>query len=43
MTGKHWIIVLIVLGSSYGMITGISDLRRTHKEQKNGLKLTKKC
>ncbi|MEM6894616.1 MAG: hypothetical protein AAF554_13070 [Bacteroidota bacterium] len=27
MAGKHWVIVLIIIGSSYGIYTGIRDLK----------------
>jgi hypothetical protein len=31
MAGKHWIIGLIILGSSYGIYTGVRDLRQSQK------------
>lgn len=33
MAGKHWVIVLIILGSSYGIYTGIRDLKQSQKEK----------
>ena len=33
MAGKHWIIVLIILSSGYGIFTGIKDLRQSQIEQ----------
>ena len=32
MTGKHWIIVLIIIGSSYGIYNGIKDLNNQNKD-----------
>jgi hypothetical protein len=31
MAGTHWIIGLIILGSSYGIYTGVRDLRQSQK------------
>ncbi|HYD92494.1 MAG TPA: hypothetical protein VEA37_13535 [Flavobacterium sp.] len=33
LAGKHWVIVLVILCSSYGIYTGIRDLRRSQKEE----------
>jgi hypothetical protein len=42
MTGKHWIIVLIILGSSYGIYTGIGDLRQSQKEKEEWIDADRK-
>ncbi len=31
MAGKHWIIVLVILGSSYGIYTGVNNLKQSQK------------
>jgi hypothetical protein len=33
MKNKHWIIVLIIIGSGYGIYTGIRDLLQSQKER----------
>lgn len=42
MTGKHWIIILIILSSSYGIYTGIRDLRQSQKEKEEWTKADRK-
>jgi hypothetical protein len=34
MTGKNWVLVLIIIGSSYGSYTGIRGLRQSQKEKR---------
>jgi hypothetical protein len=33
MAGKHWIIVLIILGAGYGSYSGLRDLLQSQKER----------
>ncbi|HYF69507.1 MAG TPA: hypothetical protein VD884_15285 [Ohtaekwangia sp.] len=33
MAGKHWVIVLIILVSGYGIYTGVKDLRQSRREK----------
>jgi hypothetical protein len=42
MAGKHWVIVLIILGSCYGIHTGIRDLRQSQKEKEKWTDADKK-
>src|SRR6187551_33048 len=34
MKGKHWLIVIIILFAGYRIYTGLSDLAKSRKEQK---------
>jgi hypothetical protein len=42
MTGKHWIIVLIILVSGYGIFSGIKGLRQSQKEKEKWTDVDKK-
>jgi hypothetical protein len=42
MSGKHWIIVLIILGSGYGIFAGTKDLLQSQKERDKSTDADKK-
>jgi len=41
MTNKHWLIVLIILISGYGIYSGINDLKKNDAETENWTKESK--
>lgn len=46
MSGKHWIIILIILISGYGIFTGVSDLKKSKNQNwtdESSAILTKNC